>query len=137
MQARPTRAEASDVFNAVLDGADAVMLSGETSMGKYPVEAVHQMVSICLAAQENFPPRNPDDYNSPSQELTETIGHAIYAMSKEFREIDIRGKIVVLTDSGFAVRQVTKFRPPLPVMAVVPSERCVVLYHIAHSTFVL
>ena len=145
---RPTRAEASDVFkwvpfssfcliiagiSAVLDGADAVMLSGETSVGKYPVETVRCMAQLALSAERFAAARHLDSSNLSAVEpdldrddffeLNETIGGAIQTLSRHFRQRAIHGKIIVLTESGFAARMVSKFRPSLPICAVVTSDR--------------
>ena len=122
---RPTRAEASDVYNAVLDGADAVMLSGESSVGKYPVEAVRTMDEIVCVAQQHMPKRNPKDYDSSVQRVTETMAHAAYTVSDEFKSVDYEGKIIVITRSGKAARLISKFRPSLPILAFSESLRTV------------
>jgi pyruvate kinase len=114
---RPTRAEASDVYNAVLDGADAVMLSGESSVGLYPVESVKIMDNIVRVAQLHMPKRDPNDYDSSSQAVTETVCHAAYTISTEFRDIDYKGKIIVTTVSGRTARLISKYRPALPILA--------------------
>lgn len=120
---RCTRAEASDVFNAVIDGADALMLSGETSVGKYPAATVKQMRTIAAKASEYLERRNPDLFDTSSPQLSETLGHAIYTFSKEFNEISKKGKIVIITESGYTARMVIKYRPQLPVLALTGSKR--------------
>ncbi|MCK4286653.1 MAG: pyruvate kinase, partial [Candidatus Lokiarchaeota archaeon] len=119
----PTRAEANDVFNAVFDGSDAVMLSGETAVGKYPVKAVKSMNQIAKTATENMPRRKPDQYDSDRLTHTQTLGHAIYALAAEMQDLNFRGKILVITRGGYGVRMIAKYRPPLPIIAITPSKR--------------
>mmetsp|Transcript_35470 Transcript_35470/g.85975 ORF Transcript_35470/g.85975 Transcript_35470/m.85975 type:complete len:507 (-) Transcript_35470:125-1645(-) len=122
---RPTRAEASDVYNAVIDGADAVMLSGESSVGKYPIEAVRVMNEIVRVAQGNMPDRDPKAYDSAEKNLTETICHASCTIAHEFKEVNFSGKIIVITNKGRAARLISKYRPDLPILAFSDSERVV------------
>jgi len=119
----PTRAESNDVFNAVIDGTDAVMLSAETAMGKYPVEAVQFMNKIAITASMNMPLRIPDEYDSDRLTHTQTLGHAIYALAKEMEELNFRGKIVVITRKGYGARMIAKYRPPLPIIAITSNKR--------------
>jgi pyruvate kinase len=119
----PTRAEANDVYNAVMDGTDAVMLSAETAVGKYPINAVHYMNQICKTATENMPKRIPDKYDSDRLTHTQTLGHAIHALAKEMQELNFRGKILVITRRGFGARMIAKYRPPLPIIAITPFKR--------------
>jgi len=119
----PTRAEANDVFNAVFDGSDAVMLSGETAVGKYPIKTVQTMNQIAKTATENMPRRVPDEYDSDRLTHTQTLGHAIYALASEMQELNFRGKILVITRGGYGVRMIAKYRPPLPIIAITPSKR--------------
>lgn len=119
----PTRAEANDVFNAVIDGTDAVMLSAETAVGKFPVEAVQFMNKIAYTANENMPLRIPDEYDSDRLTHTQTLGHAIYALAKEMQELNFRGKILVITRRGYGARMIAKYRPPLPIIAITPNKR--------------
>jgi len=116
--ARPTRAEASDVFNAVLDGADAVMLSGETSVGKYPIEAVKIMKSIIDAAENYMPIRNPFDFDSSKRAMTESMAHTCYDLVQGFQKMKYTGKIIVIADSGYTAKMVSKFRPSLDIIAM-------------------
>jgi pyruvate kinase len=119
----PTRAEANDVFNAVFDGSDAVMLSGETAVGKYPIKVVQTMNQIAKTATENMPRRVPDEYDSDRLTHTQTLGHAIYALAAEMQELNFRGKILVITRKGYGVRMIAKYRPPLPIIAITSSKR--------------
>jgi len=119
----PTRAEANDVFNAVIDGTDAVMLSAETAMGDYPTNAVKYMNRIAFTANENMPPRVPDKYDSDRLTHTQVLGHAIHALASEMQDLNFRGKIMVITRSGLGARMISKFRPPLPIIAITPHKR--------------
>jgi pyruvate kinase len=122
---RPTRAEANDVFNAVLDGADAVMLSGETSVGKYPVEAVRIMDKIVETAEKRIPVRNPKDYVSKHIALTESIALGAYEISQNFEKVGFTGKVIVITGppSAYVGRMVSKFRGPLSIISITSDLR--------------
>jgi pyruvate kinase len=119
---RPTRAEASDVANAILDGSDAVMLSGETAVGKYPLQAVEAIVSIGREIERSgFLERGPRYLTSPG--LRKRGGasrreHAIAAATVDsVRQIG-GPAIIVITRSGFSARLVSSYRPAVPVFAV-------------------
>jgi pyruvate kinase len=121
---RPTRAEASDVANAIFDGSDAVMLSAETASGLYPVEAVQMMARIIIGAENareygTRPTRAPLFRKaSESDEFTDALaGAANYAAE----QIDAK-YIVVFTQTGFAARLMSKFRPRPPIIALTPSS---------------
>ncbi|HXW77740.1 MAG TPA: pyruvate kinase [Candidatus Eremiobacteraceae bacterium] len=113
---RPTRAEASDVANAIIDGTDATMLSGETAIGAYPVESVETMVRIALEAETSFPPRER------RRQRVDSDSHAISRAACLITEsIDTRA-IAAFTRSGFSARIVSKDRPAVPIYAFVPDE---------------
>ncbi len=113
---RPTRAEASDVANAVLDGTDAVMLSGETAAGEYPLESINVMATICEAAEQIIPYREKLEYSKKSSE--ESVQDAIgIAIADATLTLDIAA-IVVFTQGGTTARRISKFRPSVPVLAV-------------------
>jgi len=114
---RPTRAEASDVANAIIDGTDAIMLSEETAAGEYPVESVETMDRIALETEEFFPPRVR---RSPR---VDTDSHAIsHAACSITESIDVRC-IAAFTSTGFSARIVSKDRPKVPIYAFVADER--------------
>jgi pyruvate kinase len=132
----PTRAEVSDVFNAVADGADAVMLSAETAMGKYPNNAVETMERIIRVAEANIPLRNPDEYDSDEENVSEIIGHLVHNACKEFADIYCPNssaavtaeklqevKILALTDTGLTPRLVSKYRPPVTILSLTHDQR--------------
>lgn len=113
---RPTRAEASDVANAILDGTDAVMLSGETANGAYPVEAVTIMARIAEVTERGAPPRDAQQRNE--SDAPETYSHAIsHAACAIAESIDIAA-IVAFTSSGFTARLVARDRPRVPIIAM-------------------
>ena len=119
----PTRAEANEVYNAVMDGTYAVMLSEETAVGKYPTNAVSYMNKIAYTANENMPLRKPDEFDSDRLTHTQVLGHSIYALAKEMEDLNFRGKIVVITRHGYGARMIAKYRPPLPIIAMTPNAR--------------
>ena len=112
---RPTRAEASDVANAVIDGADCVMLSGETSVGKYPFDAVDYMNKIILAVEEKYQKEKggyDKEYHS-TRYITEALGKAACVLADQ---IDAKA-IVALTETGFTALNISKFKPNQPIIA--------------------
>ena len=113
---RCTRAEASDVSNAVLDGSDAVMLSAETAAGEYPVEAVSTMAKIAAATEKIIPYR--ENLEHAKMTNNKTIQDAIgIAISDATLTLDIAA-IVVFTQGGTTARRISKYRPPVPIFAV-------------------
>lgn len=113
---RPTRAEASDVANAIIDGTDAIMLSGETAAGAYPVESVETMVRIALEAESAFPPRERRRLRVGND--SHAISHAACHITES---IDTKA-IAAFTRTGFSARIVSKDRPTVPIYAFVPDE---------------
>src|SRR5579859_5228682 len=112
---RPTRAEASDVANAIFDGSDAVMLSAETATGKYPVEAVGMMARIIEAAEgsiQEFPRPVPQEKLKVAETVAELVCHAS-------RELHMK-LIAVFTHSGFTARLISRYRPQVPIIALTP-----------------
>jgi pyruvate kinase len=109
---RPTRAEASDVANAILDGTDAVMLSAETASGRYPVQAVETMVRIARQADQKNE-ENLDRRRMKRPDIAETISESVVHAA---HTLSVRA-IVVFTRSGSTARLISKYRPPCPVYA--------------------
>jgi len=119
---RPTRAEATDVANAVFDGTDCVMLSGETAKGKFPLQAVETMAKICVTAEMSMdwsatfltlfaltprPLSRPEAVSSAAVKTVEDLNASL---------------IVVLTESGASARYVAKYRPSVPIVTVTHNE---------------
>ena len=118
---RPTRAEASDVANAVLDGTDAVMLSGETAIGIDPVGVVRTMHEIISEIESS------DEYsNLLEQRVSSVVSSNTEALSRSARYLsrDVHSTaIIVVSDSGYTALKTSKFRPSVPILAIVPSEK--------------
>lgn len=113
---RPTRAEASDVANAIFDGTDAIMLSGETAAGKYPVESVLTMSRIAEKAESALKYREIFEKQSHAQQttVTEAISQAVANSA-----LDLNAKaIITSTETGYTARMVSKYRPKSPIIAV-------------------
>jgi pyruvate kinase len=120
--ARPTRAEASDVANAILDGSDAVMLSGETAVGKYPLKAVEALARIGREIERSgFLERGPRYLTRPGLRTRGGASrreHAIAAATVDSARQISAPAIIVITRSGFSARLVSSYRPSVPVFAV-------------------
>ena len=115
---RPTRAEASDVANAIWDGTDAVMLSQETSIGAHPVDAVRAMARICHAAESHPAYLRPRPVWREGGSTGAAIAHAAAAVAGEVRA----RAILAFTESGATARRVSKARPGVPVIAASPHQ---------------
>ncbi|MBB4892964.1 pyruvate kinase [Streptomyces olivoverticillatus] len=115
---RPTRAEASDVANAVIDGTDAVMLSGETSVGKYPVETVKTMGRIVAAAEEDVLAKGLPPLTERSKPRTQ--GGAVARAAAEMGDFLGAKFLVAFTQSGDTVRRLSRYRSPIPLLAFTP-----------------
>lgn len=121
---RPTRAEASDVYNAIIDGTDAVMLSAESASGDYPVRAVEVMANIAHTAEENiwngrnsatcFDIKQPDSLEG----ISNVIGEATFHVSEALRP----AAIITTTLSGYTARRIAKERPKTPIICMTPNE---------------
>lgn len=119
---RPTRAESTDVANAIFDGTDAIMLSGETAAGKYPVESVRTMAVIAEAAEKAL------DYdalikNMSKSDIDDSVTYAVsHATCTTANDLEASA-IITATASGFTARKVSKFKPKSPVVAATTSEK--------------
>jgi pyruvate kinase len=114
---RPTRAEVTDVANAILDGSDAVMLSGETAVGDYPFEAVRVMARIARSAERLMP--DFDAFDAPcdgEEDIPDAVAKAAVEMAQALRA----RAIVCATATGATARRVAKHRPATPVLAATP-----------------
>jgi pyruvate kinase len=115
---RPTRAEASDVANAIFDGTDAIMLSGETAAGKYPIESVETMARIAVRAESALSYREIFERASQNQQrsITDAISQSVANIA-----LDLEAKaIITATESGFTARMVSRYRPKAQIIAVTP-----------------
>lgn len=118
---RPTRAEVSDVANAIFEGSDAVMLSGETAVGQYPVRVVRVMDRIARRAEESV------DFSSHIGQLRDRVGTSVaealaLATSDAAEYLQVRA-ILSITRSGATARLIAKYRPSMPILAITPNER--------------
>lgn len=112
---RPTRAEVSDVANAILDGTDAVMLSNETAVGKFPVEAVATMARVAVRTEQEGLERR-DLENSGAYSIPNAISQAVGRIASQLNA----AAIMTLTKSGATARNVSKYRPQTPILAITP-----------------
>ncbi|HSB79887.1 MAG TPA: pyruvate kinase [Candidatus Methylomirabilis sp.] len=115
---RPTRAEASDVANAILDGTDAVMLSAETAVGRYPIETVRVMSRIAVQAETALPPFAAGAPFERASTFPDVISEAACRAASEIRA----RAIVAFTQSGFTARLLAKYRPEVPILAFSPLD---------------
>ena len=118
---RPTRAEASDVANAIFDGTDAIMLSGETAAGIYPVESVETMHRIAMTTEAALNYKQIVSARSKEKEsnMTEAIGQAV-----AYTALNLKVKAIIApTESGHTAKMISKYRPGAPIIAVTSSDR--------------
>ena len=117
---RPTRAEANDVANAIFDGSDAIMLSGETAKGSYPIESVKMMARIATKTEGSVSYHKEilEHYKNYRANITNAISYATCTIAQDLKV----ACIATVTDSGFTARMVSKFRPVCPILAITPNE---------------
>lgn len=118
---RPTRAEATDVANAVYDGTSAIMLSGETAIGKYPLESVITMSNIALKTEENI--RYANRFNNSLPDKSSSVTSAISQATCSTAHSLGASAIIAFTKSGRTARRVSGFRPAVPIIACSPNEK--------------
>ncbi|GKW46724.1 pyruvate kinase [Planococcus sp. NCCP-2050] len=117
---RPTRAEASDVANAIFDGTDAIMLSGETAAGIYPVESVETMHRIAMTTEDalNYKQIVSNRRKEKESNMTEAIGQAV-----AYTALNLKVKAIIApTESGHTAKMISKYRPGAPIIAVTSSD---------------
>ncbi len=119
----PTRAEASDVANAIIDGTDAVMLSGETATGKYPVESVKTMANIACRIESSFFKGEIEvghkSFELKEESISEAIAESVARSACEVKA----SSIVTFTQSGFTARLISKYKPYVPIIAITTSDK--------------
>jgi len=142
---RPTRAEVSDVANAVMDGSDCVMLSGETAKGKYPIKAVEFMANICVTVEaalvfSELPPHDYKEEKGVRRRLSvtqiknldraEVIAHSAVTAAREL----LAQAIIVISRSGYSARRLAKYKPKVPILCLTPepqtARQCLLSYGI-------
>lgn len=118
---RPTRAEVSDVANAIYDGTDAIMLSGESASGKYPQEAVLTMRKIALKTEESldYIALHQDAVKTAPDDTSEAICMSVAEIATKFKV----SAIIAFTESGFTARKMSRYRPEAPIIAATPSKQ--------------
>lgn len=132
---RPTRAEVSDVGNAILDGADCVMLSGETAKGNYPYEAVSMMHNTCLIAEKAIAyPQLFNELRALAKKPTPTTETCAVAAVSAAYEQDAKA-VVVLSTSGLSARLVSKYKPDVPILMVTRNERSAKYSHLYRGVY--
>ncbi|MBQ5859970.1 MAG: pyruvate kinase, partial [Selenomonadales bacterium] len=118
---RPTRAEASDIANAIMDGTDAIMLSGETAAGKYPIEAVKMMNKIAVHTEQNLNYEKLFLTKGIATNISSTnaISHATVQVAQELHA----AAILTVSASGYTSRMISKYRPNAPIICVTPYQK--------------
>lgn len=119
---RPTRAEASDVANAILDGTDAVMLSGETAIGRYPLEALETMVRIVNQVESERPASPVRPFRPMGEDIGLLIARALGRAARRAAEELEAAAVIAITSSGYTAGVVSRYRPDAPILAVTPDE---------------
>jgi len=115
----PTRAEVSDIANAILDGTDAIMLSEETTLGEYPLEAVNVMTKVAKEIEYNYPERKIN--NEKTNKETEVTDSITESVVKTAHDVGAKA-IIALTETGYTARMVSRFKPKPFILAITPNE---------------
>jgi pyruvate kinase len=125
----PTRAEVSDIANAILDGTDAIMLSEETTLGEYPIEAVNVMAKVAFEIEHNYPERKLGHIKQDKErDITDSVTESVVDTAH-----DVGAKaIIALTETGFTARMISRYKPKLIVISFTPNE---VTYNQLHLSF--
>ncbi|MFB3896672.1 MAG: pyruvate kinase [bacterium] len=124
---RPTRAEATDIANAIFDGTDAVMLSGETAAGDFPVKCVQTMADIALRTERSLTTIHADPVECQeskssgytARDIAESVSYSVHSLSKQLNAT----AIVTPTESGSTARYISRFRPQCPIIAITPNRK--------------
>jgi pyruvate kinase len=116
---RPSRAEVTDIANAVLDGSDALMLSEESAIGKYPIEAVKTMAKVAMETEKILKPRW--DMEADMKTVPQAICHAAISLA---RDLNVKA-FIVPTASGTTARMIARYRPSQPVVAISPERKTI------------
>ena len=124
---RPTRAEVTDIANAILDGTDAIMLSGETAVGEFPVKCVQMMADIATRTEQSLTTVMPDIVEcqeiKPStfaeRQIAESVSYSVNSLAKQLNA----AAIVTPTESGSTARYIARFRPKCPIIAITPNKK--------------
>jgi pyruvate kinase len=124
---RPTRAEATDIANAIFDGTDAVMLSGETAVGDFPVRCVQTMADIAIRTEQSLSTINPDPAECQeskssgytARDIAESVSMSVNSLAKQLNA----AAIVTPTESGSTARYISRFRPKCPIVAITPNRQ--------------
>lgn len=114
----PTRAEVADVTNAILDGTDAIMLSAETAIGKYPREAVKMMTSVAHRTEQGMQYQHVKDDEKHTRRIVNAVARSVIQTAEDVKAV----AIIALTDSGFTARKVSRYRPQQPIIVLSPHE---------------
>lgn len=114
----PTRAEVADIANAILDGADAVMLSAESAVGNYPLSSVQQMAAIAKRTEQDISTRMIEDIKKYAARTVNAVSHSAMHIANDIDAV----AIVALTESGFSARKIARYRPSQTIIALTPSD---------------
>jgi len=127
----PTRAEVTDVANAILDGTDAIMLSGETTVGEFPVEAVKTMSEIAIRTERDLKYKIVKDNEKHTKRTVNAISKSVVITAA-----DLKAKyIIALTDSGFTARKIARYRPSQPIIALTTKDKTYAQMNISYGCY--
>lgn len=127
----PTRAEVSDVANAILNGADAIMLSAETTVGDFPVEAVAMMTEIAKRTEQEIKYKPVKDNEKYTKDTVNAVARSVIRTA-----LDVEAKyIVALTESGYTARKISRYRPAQKIIALTPDRKTIKQLKISYGCY--